>query len=135
MTPDGILETCIYVDDLAAAREFYTSVVGAEFVSEVEGRHVFFRCGRNMLLIFDANESDDPEGDLPPHGTHGAGHIAFATAEAELAAWRERLTRHNVPIEQEFQWPQGGTSLYFRDPAGNSLEFVTPRIWGLEEYP
>ncbi|MGN6582964.1 MAG: glyoxalase/bleomycin resistance/extradiol dioxygenase family protein, partial [Rhizobiaceae bacterium] len=25
----------------------------------------------------------------------------------------------------------GGRSIYFRDPAGNSIEFAEPRIWGL----
>lgn len=25
----------------------------------------------------------------------------------------------------------GGKSIYFRDPAGNSVELVTPGIWGL----
>ena len=36
-------------------------------------------------------------------------------------------------IEQAVEWPQGGRSLYFRDPAGNSLEVASPRIWGIDE--
>jgi len=32
----------------------------------------------------------------------------------------------------DFEWPQGGRSIYFRDPAGNSLEFAEPRIWRLD---
>jgi catechol 2,3-dioxygenase-like lactoylglutathione lyase family enzyme len=31
----------------------------------------------------------------------------------------------------EVEWPRGGRSLYFRDPAGNSVELVTPGPWGL----
>jgi hypothetical protein len=38
-----------------------------------------------------------------------------------------------VAIEHEATWPRGGRSFYFRDPAGNSLELATPRIWGLPE--
>jgi catechol 2,3-dioxygenase-like lactoylglutathione lyase family enzyme len=38
-----------------------------------------------------------------------------------------------VAIEQEMDWPRGGRSFYFRDPAGNSLELATPKIWGLPE--
>ena len=34
-------------------------------------------------------------------------------------------------IEKEVEWPKGGRSLYFRDPAGNSVELVTPGVWGL----
>jgi hypothetical protein len=36
-----------------------------------------------------------------------------------------------VAIEADFEWPKGGRSIYFRDPAGNSVEFAEPRIWGL----
>jgi hypothetical protein len=36
-----------------------------------------------------------------------------------------------VAIESDFAWPGGGRSLYFRDPAGNSLEFAEPAIWHL----
>ena len=35
-------------------------------------------------------------------------------------------------IESEVTWPGGGTSIYFRDPAGNCLELAPGRIWGLE---
>ena len=30
-----------------------------------------------------------------------------------------------------FTWPGGGRSIYFRDPAGNCVELVTPGVWGL----
>jgi hypothetical protein len=36
-----------------------------------------------------------------------------------------------VAIEADFEWPKGGRSIYFRDPAGNCLEFAEPKIWGL----
>ena len=48
-----ILETCLYVDDLRAAEHFYRDVLGLVVVRRQTGRHVFFRCGRSMLLIFD----------------------------------------------------------------------------------
>ena len=41
--------------------------------------------------------------------------------------WR----RKGVAIEADFEWPGGGRSIYFRDPAGNCLEFAEPRIWKL----
>jgi catechol 2,3-dioxygenase-like lactoylglutathione lyase family enzyme len=34
-----------------------------------------------------------------------------------------------VEIEREITWPLGGRSVYFRDPAGNSVEFVEGEIW------
>ncbi len=47
-----ILETCLYVDDLAATGTFYTRVLSLEPFSRVEGRHVFFRCGQGGFLLF-----------------------------------------------------------------------------------
>jgi catechol 2,3-dioxygenase-like lactoylglutathione lyase family enzyme len=85
-----------------------------------------------MVLLFLADESQKP-GDIPMHGAVGAGHLAFAVANTDQPAWRERLSRQNVAIEREIDWPGGGRSLYFRDPSGNSLEFASPRIWGLPE--
>jgi catechol 2,3-dioxygenase-like lactoylglutathione lyase family enzyme len=49
----------------------------------------------------------------------------------DLDDWRRRLERHGIVAEQEVEWPRGGRSLYFRDPAGNSVELVTPGLWGL----
>jgi catechol 2,3-dioxygenase-like lactoylglutathione lyase family enzyme len=129
MPPLEVLETCLCVNDLAAAEKFYSEVLGLTVHSRQPGRHVFFRCGRGMLLLFNPEQSSLP-GDIPPHGTQGAGHVAFAAAEAELPAWRNHLEGHGVVIERFHAWPGGGHSLYFRDPAGNSLEIATPAIWG-----
>ena len=52
MSPDGILETCLYVSDLEAAERFYRDVLGLEFDSRQPGRHVFLRLGTQMLLLF-----------------------------------------------------------------------------------
>lgn len=128
MKPFAILETCLYVDDLAAAERFYSQVLGLSVHSRQDGRHVFFRCGQGMLLLFNPNKSCEP-GEIPPHGAHGPGHVAFAAHEAELPAWRMHLEGHGVAIEKVITWPGGGHSLYFRDPAGNSLELATRRIW------
>jgi catechol 2,3-dioxygenase-like lactoylglutathione lyase family enzyme len=66
---------------------------------------------------------------IPKHGTQGVGHVAFSVDVGALSAWRERLQKSGVPIEVEIDWPQSGHSLYFRDPAGNSVELATPLIW------
>lgn len=129
---DRILETCLYATDLAAAATFYEAVLGLQPLSRVEGRHAFFRLGRAMLLIFQPDRTAEST-EVPPHGAPGPGHIAFAVAEADLPAWRDRLGSHGVPIEREVRWPRGGLSLYFRDPAGNSVELATPEIWPLGE--
>ncbi|MCH7471428.1 VOC family protein [bacterium] len=122
-----ILESCLYVSDLDAAETFYKNVLGLEVHSRREDRHVFFRCGERMLLLF------NPQATRPSHGTDGPGHLAFAVREHELAPWRSALREHGVRIVREHTWPGGGQSIYFRDPAGNSLELATPATWAIDE--
>lgn len=130
LAPLAVVETCLYGDDLDAMAKFYTSVLGLKVVASDPDRHVFFRVGEgSMLLVFRPQATLAP-GDFPLHGSHGPGHAALGIPVADLDAWRERLAAHNVTIEQEITWPLGGQSLYFRDPAGNSLELITPRVWG-----
>ena len=133
MTVHDVLETCLYVDDLVGAEQFYSEVLGLKVESRQEGRHVFFHCGRQMLLLFNPLASRESSDHFPPHGAFGPGHVAFGVREAELPAWTERLERRGVRIEKIIDWPGGGRSLYFRDPAGNSVELATPKIWGIEE--
>jgi catechol 2,3-dioxygenase-like lactoylglutathione lyase family enzyme len=134
MTPDGVMESCLYTSDLTAAEHFYHTLIGLEVIAREPGRHVFFRCGSSVVLIFDPAHTSTAEthvggAPVPLHGCHGPGHLAFRVNHEALAGWRERLREQRVPIESEVHWPHGGTSLYFRDPAGNSLEFVTPDTW------
>ncbi len=43
-----------------------------------------------------------------------------------------KLKAAGIEIESEVHWPNGGRSIYFRDPAGNSLECAEAKIWGIE---
>lgn len=133
-TPE-VLETCLYAGDLDAAERFYVDVLCLPVHSRHEGRSVFFRCGDRMFLVFNPARTrvSDPTVSVPPHGADGPGHAAFAVPDARIAAWRTRLQEHGVAIEREVSWPRGGRSLYFRDPAGNSVEIVSPGLWGIEE--
>ena len=57
---DGILETALYVDDLDAAEAFYGELLGLERVLRAGDRHVFYRCGPGILLIFNRAETLKP---------------------------------------------------------------------------
>jgi catechol-2,3-dioxygenase len=138
MKPLRVLESCLYATDLNSVERFYREVIGLELHAREDGGHIFFRCGDGMLLIFNPQHTSTVTttvsgAPLPLHGTHGAGHLAFAVTEASLAAWRSHLARSGVAIESEVHWPQGGISLYFRDPGGNSIELTSPRIWNIRE--
>ena len=129
---DRVLETVLYAADLEAAERFYGGTLGLEVDSRKDGLYVFFRCGDGMLLVFEP-EAAARGRSVPAHGASGPGHACFAVAEADLDGWRQRLERAGVAVEQEVSWPRGGRSFYFRDPAGNSLELATPRIWGFDD--
>jgi catechol 2,3-dioxygenase-like lactoylglutathione lyase family enzyme len=138
MKPDAILETALYAPDLDAAEAFYGALLGLPKVTRAGDRHVFFRLGRSMLLIFNPAATGRPPAPdalpVPPHGARGPGHLAFAATAAELDRWRDRLVAAGVAIEADFRWPgSGARSIYVRDPAGNSVEFAEPRLWGFDD--
>lgn len=132
-----ILESALYAENLEETAAFYADVIGLEHIATAEGRHVFFRAGQGVLLLFRPSSTRKPTAPdarvpVPPHGSTGDGHLCFAATADEIDRWRERLREAGIEIEADFEWPQGGRSIYFRDPAGNSIEMAEPRIWGLD---
>ncbi|MCF3639222.1 VOC family protein, partial [Rhizobium sp. TRM95111] len=75
---EGILETALYAEDLDAAEAFYGGVLGLVRITRQKNRHVFFRCGAGVLLIFNPRETMTPPPaealPVPPHGADGPGH-------------------------------------------------------------
>ncbi|MCO5073382.1 MAG: VOC family protein [Rhizobiaceae bacterium] len=136
MKPSAVLESALYVTDLEAAEVFYADVLGLPVIAKVAERHVFFRCGDGVVLLFNADATRNPPAPdaklpVPPHGTVGQGHLCFAASAEEITRWKSHLESRNIVIEADFEWPNGGRSIYLRDPSGNSIEFAEPRIWGI----
>jgi catechol 2,3-dioxygenase-like lactoylglutathione lyase family enzyme len=127
----AVVETAIYVDDLQATDTFYGTILGLRVIGKERGRHVFFQVGEASVLLAFLAEATLKGNQLPPHGATGPGHFALGIEADAFDAWRKLLQGHGVTIEKEVEWPKGGKSLYFRDPAGNSVELVTPGVWGL----
>jgi catechol 2,3-dioxygenase-like lactoylglutathione lyase family enzyme len=130
----AILETVVYAEDLDASRSFYRDVIGLTLVSQEPGRHLFFRVGQSMLLVFNpmsTRQATVHVGDqvIPQHGPSGPSHFAFEVDRSALAIIKTRLAEHGFDIESEINWPGGGHSIYCRDPAGNSVEFATRDLW------
>jgi catechol 2,3-dioxygenase-like lactoylglutathione lyase family enzyme len=129
----AVLEAALYAEDLDAAESFYGGVLGLERIVRVGVRHVFYRVGAAVLLVFNPAETprppSNPDLPVPPHGATGPGHLCLAATREQIDLWRARLEAAGHPIEADFLWPNGARSIYFRDPAGNSLEIAEPRLW------
>lgn len=128
--PSGVHETVLYADDLAATTAFYAGVVGLRAVFGPTPVLAALRVdGGGVLLLFDPAQAAVEGRDVPSHGARGPGHVAFTVDEETLADVLARCRAAGVEIERELTWPRGGRSVYVRDPAGNSVEFVVGEIW------
>ena len=127
-----ILETALDCNDLRVSAEFYRRLFDATPMLDSE-RLVVFEAGEGtLLLLFQRGNADPlptPGGVIPGHTAGGPGHFAFAIDASQLAAWERRLANLEIPIESRVIWERGGTSLYFRDPDGRSVELATPGLW------
>ncbi|MGH2874339.1 MAG: VOC family protein [Solirubrobacteraceae bacterium] len=130
MTVAGIYETVLYTDDLPALARFYERVLGLRVVDGPDQTLAALRLpDRGMLLLFDRDQAARPGRRVPSHGTTGPGHVAFRAEPGSVDAWRTWLDRCGVAIECDNPFPDDGFTLYFRDPAGNSVELVDGDLW------
>ena len=129
----AVLETALYADDLTRLAAFYREVFGFEALVDTPRLCALNVGGRSVLLLFqrgatmDGLQSDG--GFIPPHDAHGPAHFALAIEAADVERWETHLASHRVEVESRVRWERGGTSLYFRDPEGHSVELVTPGTW------
>ena len=126
---EGILESSLYVDDVARSAEFYGKLFGFPAISDFGGRGCALQAGdRQVLLLFKKGGSLAIES---PHDGDGELHIAFAIPGSELANWEAWLAKNGIAVEEKRAWESGGHSLYFRDPDRHLIEVATPGVWSL----
>jgi len=123
-----IKETCLYTKNLHRAEEFYSHILGLEKIVSAQNRHVFFRVGSSVLLIFNPEVTRN-EKDLPPHFGSGKMHVAFEVKQEDYISTREKILSKGVKIIHEQDWPGGFKSFYFSDPDEHLLEIVESGMW------
>jgi catechol 2,3-dioxygenase-like lactoylglutathione lyase family enzyme len=134
---EKIIETCIYSTGLNIMKDFYVSRLGLDLVSEEEGRHVFLKAGKSMLLIFNPeNTMVSTNSIFPAHGAitpPSSIHFALEIEQVDYEAAKNVLIQNKIPIEKEMRWGSGGKSIYFRDPVNNLVEIVTKGQWPVQD--
>jgi catechol 2,3-dioxygenase-like lactoylglutathione lyase family enzyme len=126
---EGILESSLYVADVAQSARFYETIFGFHVISDFGERGCAMEAGRHqVLLLFKKGASLA----IPsPHDGDGRLHLAFAISDTELAVWEAWLSQNGIPVEERRTWERGGQSLYFRDPDRHLLEIATPGVWSI----
>lgn len=126
MAEHGVkLDHCvIHVSDWARSNTFYADVMGAGVVRN--GNGFAYRFGAAQLNCHGPGVDPVPVAQLPVRP--GNSDLCFernGTVEETLA----HLARHHVAVELgpvvRFGAKGRGTSVYFRDPDGSLLEFIT----------
>ena len=130
-----VVETCIYSFDLPRMKQFYVDILGMPVVQEEEGKLIFLQAGKSMLLIFNSDRTSIDNDRLPTHGAAtppSSVHFAMEIESNDYSRWKDLLAKNKVSIENEVDWKGKARSLYFRDPAGNLVELITPGEWPVE---
>lgn len=104
------LNVVIPANRYQATLGFYRDCLGLPVLHQGEA-HCFLRAGGVNLAIHPTNE---------PVG-HGSIYLDFCVPSREGA--RERLGRHGVAVEREWE-DANGKFLLVRDPEGNQLELI-----------
>ena len=130
-----IVETCIYSSELKEMKDFYMNKLGLDFVSEENGRHVFLKAGKSMLLIFNPESTlNDSISIFPIHGAitpPSIVHFALEINTADYEKWKDLLSKKQIDIEKELKIGNS-RSIYFRDPSGNVVELITENAWPID---
>jgi catechol 2,3-dioxygenase-like lactoylglutathione lyase family enzyme len=126
---EGVLESSLYVNDVAGSARFYEKIFGFRIISDFGERGCAMQAGtRQVLLLFKKGASRHIQS---PHDGDGELHVAFAIPASELPAWETWLAENGIAVEEKRTWELGGVSVYFRDPDRHLLEIATPGVWSI----
>lgn len=126
----GVHHLRLTVSDVQRARDFYTTVLGFDFLMDLPPG-VLLHNGQILLGLGTApHEGADSSGDRFDENRVGLDHLSFSVnSRADLDSALQLLDEHNAPhgeikdLGEDF----GICVLAFRDPDNIQLELTAPR--------
>src|ERR1700752_2050371 len=99
---DGILESSLYVSDVARSIRFYEEIFGFRVIKDFGERGCAMDAGaRQVLLLFKKRAS---RAITTPHDGDGELHVAFAISTSELVKWERWLEEKGLSVEEKHSW-------------------------------
>ena len=125
MLPTKLDHCVIHVSDWGVSNQFYREVLGAELVDRAHGAWAY-RFGSEQLNVHGPGVTAEPVARIPV--APGNSDLCFEW-NGRIADAIEHVTRCGVAIELGPVDRNGacgrGRSVYFRDPDGSLLEFIS----------
>lgn len=125
MPAKPVLDHCVItVSEWERSNRFYRDVLGAELVPV--GKTWAYRFGNNQLNVHGPGQPGDPNARIPVPA--GGSDLCFEWPGA-IADAITHLKAHAIAVEVGPAPRTGvkgrGTSVYFRDPDGSLMEFIS----------
>lgn len=128
MIDEATINVRYLVDDVQAAIDFYTNVLGFEVLSSAAPAFADVQRGNLRLLLSGPTSSAGramADGERPVPGGWNRIHFHVDDLEVEM----ERLGTMGATFRNEVVEGPGGKQVLLVDPAGNFVELFEPAAW------
>ena len=127
---EGLDHVVLLVDDMDAARAFYTEVIGCTVDNALPQYGMLqLRAGAALIDLVEYSSAQGSWAKPDVAGGRNMDHVALATGPWDPEALRAHLAAHGVEIVEEgirYGASGDGLSFYVRDPSGNTIELKGP---------
>jgi len=115
----------LIVNGMAECVRFYEDVLGCAVEARLHDYGmVELRAGASQLDLVDSASPQGAWAKPAVAGGRNVDHVALRLKRGDAQALRDHLSAHDITIAEERIEDGGRTSLYVRDPSGNTIELI-----------